>query len=134
LVSLPITSVRIDDQFWAPRIEVNNSRTLATVLRHLIETGAIDNFAIAAGKKSSKFHGPFWSDSDVYKWIEGVSYALAAHRDPDLERKIDEVISLIAAAQMKDGYLDTYFQLVYPEGRWEVHGIRARDVLRRSHV
>jgi uncharacterized protein len=119
LTSLPITSVRIDDPFWAPRIEVNNTRTLDTVRRHLIETGAIDNFAIAAGKKPGKFRGPFWSDSDVYKWLEGASYALAARRDPDLEAKVDEVIALIGAAQMKNGYLDTYFQLVYPEGKWK---------------
>jgi DUF1680 family protein len=119
LTALPVTSVVIEDSFWAPRIEVNRNRTLATVHRKLIETGAIDNFAIAAGRKEGKFRGPFWSDSDVYKWIEGVSYSLAARRDPQLEAQVDEVISLIAAAQMKDGYLDTYFQLVYPAGRWK---------------
>jgi DUF1680 family protein len=119
LTSLPITSVRIDDSFWAPRIEVNNTRTLEVVRHHLIETGAIDNFAIAASKKPGKFRGPFWSDSDVYKWLEGAAYSLAARRDPDLEAKVDEVIASIGAAQMKDGYLDTYFQLVYPDGKWK---------------
>ena len=119
MVSLPITSVKIDDQYWAPRIDVNRRHTLETVRRHLIETGAIDNFAIAARKQAGKFRGPFWSDSDVYKWIEGASYSLAGRRDPDLESKVDQVIALIGAAQMPDGYLDTYFQLVYPEGKWK---------------
>jgi DUF1680 family protein len=119
LVPLPIKSVHIDDKFWAPRIEVNRNHTLATVYRKLIETGAIDNLDIAAGKKNGKFRGPFWSDSDVYKWIEGASWSLAQRPDPQLEARVDDVIAKIAAAQMKDGYIDTYFQLVYPEGRWK---------------
>ena len=118
LTTLPVTAVHLEDQFWAPRVEVNRNRTLATVKRKLIETGAIDNFAIASGRKQGSFRGPFWSDSDVYKWIEGVSYSLAVHPDPQLAASIDEVIASIASAQMKDGYLDTYFQLMYPSGRW----------------
>jgi DUF1680 family protein len=119
LTSLPVTSVRIEDRFWAPRIEVNRTRTLEAVHRKLIETGAIQNFAIAAGKVPGKFRGPFWSDSDVYKWLEGVSYSLAERRDAPLEATADAVIASIAAAQMPDGYLDTYFQLVAPDLRWK---------------
>ena len=119
LVSLPLTAVHVEDKFWAPRIEVNRTHTLETVHRKLIETGAIQNFAIAAGKAPGKFRGPFWSDSDVYKWLEGVSYSLAERRDPQLEVAADEVIASIAAAQMPDGYLDTYFQLVEPGLRWK---------------
>lgn len=119
LTSLPVTSVRIDDQFWAPRMEVNRTHTLETVHRKLIETGAIQNFAIAAGQAPGKFRGPFWSDSDVYKWLEGVSYSLAQQPDARLEAVSDEVIARIAAAQMPDGYLDTYFQLVEPDLRWK---------------
>jgi hypothetical protein len=115
---LPLTDVRIEDNFWASRIETNRARTLETVRQRLIETGAIDNFAIAAGKAQGQFRGPFWSDSDVYKWLEGLSYSLALRRDAELEAKADEVIALIAAAQQEDGYLDTYFQLVDPSGRW----------------
>jgi len=114
LLPLPLTDVRIEDKFWASRIETNRTRTLETVRQRLIETGAIDNFAIAAGKAQGQFRGPFWSDSDVYKWLEGVSYSLALRRDAELEAKADEVIALIAAAQQEDGYLDTYFQLVDP--------------------
>jgi len=119
LTSLPVTSVRIDDKFWAPRIEINRTHTLETVHRKLIETGAIQNFAIAAGRAPGKFRGPFWSDSDVYKWLEGNSWSLAERRDAQLEAASDEVIASIAAAQMPDGYLDTYFQLVEPELRWK---------------
>ena len=118
LVPLPLTAVHIEDQYWSPRMTVNRTKTLDTVLRHLNETGAIQNFAIASGKTTGKFRGPFWSDSDVYKWLEGVSYSLVLAKDAALEAKSDEIIALISAAQRPDGYLDTYFQLVDPEGRW----------------
>lgn len=118
LLPLPITEVRVEDTFWAPRIETNRTRTIATVKQRLLEMGAIQNFAIASGKEKGKHRGPFWADSDVYEWIEAASYSLAVRRDPDLEAQVDELIASISAAQMKDGYLDTYFQLEYPEGRW----------------
>ena len=43
---------------------------------------------------------------------------LALRRDPALEAKVDEVIAAMAPVQMKDGYINTYFQLEYPQGRW----------------
>ena len=118
LLPLPITAVRISDKFWAPRVETNRTRTLETVRQRLIEAGNIENLKIAAGKSQAKYRGPFWADSDVYKWIEGAAYSLVLHRDPDLEAKVDEVIAYIAAAQQRDGYINTYFQLVQPEARW----------------
>lgn len=119
LIALPLTSVRVTDTFWAPRIEVNRNRTLDVVRKKLLETGAIQNFDVASGKTPGRHRGPFWSDSDVYKWLEGVSYSLAARRDTGLESQANEVIAKIAAAQMPDGYLDTYFQLVHPDMRWK---------------
>lgn len=118
LLPLPITSVQIADKFWAPRVETNRTRTLETVRQRLIEAGNIENLKIAAGKSQAKYRGPFWADSDVYKWIEGASYSLALRRDTELEAKVDEVISYIAAAQQRDGYINTYFQLVQPDARW----------------
>ena len=40
-----------------------------------------------------------------------MSYALKTHPDPVLEAKADEWIDKVAAAQLPDGYLDTYFTL-----------------------
>ena len=118
LVPLPLRAVEVDDSYWSPRAAINRSKTLQTVYRKLEETGALQNFAIASGKATGGFRGPFWSDSDVYKWLEGVSYTLALQRDPQLEAQADDVIASIASAQRADGYLDTYFQLVRPDDRW----------------
>jgi DUF1680 family protein len=119
LAELPLTSVEIQDAFWSPRLEVNRTRTLDHVYKELEATECIRNFDVAAGKVRAKFGGPWWADSDVYKWIEGASYILALHPNPQLESKVDELIGKIAAAQEKDGYLDTYIQLNLPDLRWK---------------
>ncbi len=118
LSDLKLKQIQIEDNFWAPRIETNRTKTLSHVYGQLEETGAIRNFDLAAGKAKGKFGGPWWSDSDVYKWLEGASHALANHPDPQLEAKVDEVIAKMAAAQRKDGYLDTFIQVVKPTYRW----------------
>jgi len=119
LTELPLTAVRIQDTFWSPRLEVNRTRTLDHVYKELEATRCIRNFDVASGKVQAKFGGPWWADSDVYKWIEGASYILALHPDARLESKVDELIAKIAAAQQKDGYLDTYVQLNLPDLKWK---------------
>jgi hypothetical protein len=111
--------VQIQDAFWSPRLQVNRTRTLDHVYQELELTGCIRNFDVAAGKVQAKFGGPWWADSDVYKWLEGASYILALHPDSRLESKVDELIAKIAAAQEKDGYLDTYVQLKLPDLKWK---------------
>jgi uncharacterized protein len=119
LTELPLTAVQIQDTFWSPRLEVNRTRTLDHVYKELEATECIRNFDIASGKVQAKFGGPWWADSDVYKWIEGASYILALHPDARLESKVEELIAKIAAAQQKDGYLDTYIQLNLPDLKWK---------------
>lgn len=115
LSSLPVAAVTLSDPFWAPRQEVNRTKTLDHVLGEIEATGGLKNFDIAAGKATGTFGGPFWADSDVYKWIEGASWTLATHPDPALDAKLDAIIARIAAAQQPDGYLDTFVQINVPD-------------------
>jgi len=119
LADLPLTAVEIQDAFWSPRLEVNRTRTLDHVYKELEATGCIRNFDVIAGKAQGSFGGPWWADSDVYKWIEGASYTLAQHPNAQLESKVDELIAKIAAAQQKNGYLDTYVLLKIPGMQWK---------------
>ncbi len=119
LSPLPVAAVKIHDTFWAPRQEVNRTRTLDHVLQQIEGTGGLHNFDIAAGKVTGKFGGPFWADSDLYKWIEGASWTLATHPDPALDAKLDGIIARIAAAQQPDGYLDTFVQINVPDLRFK---------------
>ncbi len=56
-----------------------------------------------------KFYGFVFQDSDFYKWVEAVAYSLTQHPDPELEKRADDAIDIVCAAQQEDGYLDTYY-------------------------
>lgn len=81
-------------------------------------SGCVHNLQVAAGEKPGQFHGLFWQDSDLAKWIEAASHRLATHPEAALEVELDRLIATIARAQQPDGYLNTYFQLVEPRNRW----------------
>jgi DUF1680 family protein len=101
------THVRLLDNFWRPRLDVNRKVTVPYDVQTCEETGRIDNFSKAAGKMPGEFIGIRFNDSDVYKVIEGAAYSLSLSGDPELERYLDEVIAKIASAQEEDGYLFT---------------------------
>ncbi len=79
---------------------------------------ALANFRIAAGLEEGEFYGFVFQDSDVAKWIEAASHCLRYYPDPDLESLVDAVIDHVAQAQQPDGYLNTYFTIKNPRGRW----------------
>jgi len=104
---VPFTQVRIADSFWLPRIDTNRTVTIPFLFQKNEETGRLDNFAIAGGLIKGKYRGERYNDTDVYKPIEGASYSLMVHPDPELDRALDAMIVKIAAAQEPDGYLFT---------------------------
>jgi DUF1680 family protein len=105
---VPFTAVTVQDGFWSPRLETNRTVTVRYDFQKCERTGRISNFAKAGGMEPGDFEGLFgFNDSDVFKVVEGASYALSLHRDPDLERYLDDLAVKIAAAQEDDGYLYT---------------------------
>lgn len=107
----PVTfnHVHVHDQFWAPRIKINAEVTIPYVLQKSRETGRVDNFLKAAGKMAPEklTEYPF-DDSDIFKVIEGASYALQVQPNPELDRSVDSLITIIGEAQEPDGYLYTF--------------------------
>ena len=79
----------------------------------------LENFRIAAGLKKGEHYGWQFQDSDVYKWLEAVSYSLMEKPDDNLKALADSVVDLIAQAQEEDGYLSTYFQLKCPDRKFK---------------
>ena len=69
----------------------------------------IRNFRAAAGKSKNPHGGFVFQDSDFSKWIEAVAYSLTQHPDPELEKIADGAIDIVCAAQLENGYLDTYY-------------------------
>ena len=86
--------------------------------QQVMESYCIKNFRIAAGELKGEHKGVIFTDTDVYKWLETVAYCLHNGRCKDFEGIADEVISLIGRAQQTDGYLNTYFTVAEPQGRW----------------
>ncbi|MEM5770217.1 MAG: beta-L-arabinofuranosidase domain-containing protein, partial [Bacillota bacterium] len=86
--------------------------------QQVMESYCIKNFRIAAGELEGEHKGVIFVDTDVYKWLETVAYCLHNGSCKDFESIADEVISLIGRAQQPDGYLNTYFTVAEPQGRW----------------
>ena len=86
--------------------------------QQVMESYCIKNFCIAAGELEGEHKGVIFVDTDVYKWLETVAYCLHNGRCKDYETIADEVISLIGRAQQPDGYLNTYYTVAEPQGRW----------------
>jgi uncharacterized protein len=115
---VPLEHVTLDDAFWAPRRRVNQQRTLPSQYRHLEATNTLANFRRAAGKQDGDYAGMYFSDSDVYKWLEAVAWHLAEGHDAELERMADAAIDDVAGAQRPDGYLNSYFARERAAERW----------------
>ena len=105
---VPFTSVKMTDNFWAPRIKKNHEVTIPIAFGYCESTGRIKNFEIAGGLDTGAFQTIYpFDDSDVTKIIEGASYSLQTFPDPELEAYLDTLIYKIGLAQEDDGYLYT---------------------------
>lgn len=103
---VPFTQVHISDGFWFDRMETNRTVTIPYAIKMNETTGRVTNLEIAAGLKTGEYctRYPF-DDTDIYKVIEGASYSLMLKPDKELEKKLDELIDVIAKAQEPDGYI-----------------------------
>lgn len=110
--------VHIGDSFWSPMMDRLRRVTLrACILYTETKTGRIRNFEKAALRKG-EHEGKYYDDADVYKALESMGYVLHMGRDSGLERTADEWIDKIAAAQLPDGYINTYYTLTGIDHRW----------------
>jgi DUF1680 family protein len=104
--------VNITDEFWKPKIDKVATKTLAACIYQTeVATPRIKNFEKVARKKGEQHEGIFYDDSDVFKALEAMAYSLKTHPSIEMEKKCDEWIDKIAAAQQPDGYLNTWYTL-----------------------
>lgn len=150
---VPFTSVRVTGGFWGEKQEVNRAVTVPFALQQCEESGRLKNFDLAAevmrrraaGEKTFQIQPPTiypFDDTDVYKAIEGAAYVLSMQPDAALERKLDEWIARVAAAQEPDGYLYT-FRTMHPdspghkwvgEQRWEKDQELSHELYNCGHL
>lgn len=115
---VPVDATRLEDGFWALRLELLRKVTLHSQHKLLEETGRMSNFRRASGRVGGEFIGFYFNDTDVYKWLEAVGFALTYSPDEGLRNTAQGVIKEVSAAQDADGYLDTYFALERKAERW----------------
>lgn len=118
---LDASGVSLGAGFWGTRQTINRERTIPRGAEQLRKAGNLRNFALAAGADGSYraevgdagLVYPF-VDSDVYKWLEAVGWELRRAPDASLSRLADEMIGLVANAQLDDGYVNTFVQVGAP--------------------
>ncbi|WP_406440125.1 glycoside hydrolase family 127 protein [Streptomyces sp. NBC_01613] len=117
-------TAEVADGFWHTRREVNARTSIPQGPGLLESAGNLHNLRLAAGAAEGEFEGAYpFVDTDVYKWLEAAAWQLAQRPSAELESDVDRIVSLVAAAQQPDGYLNTWFQLVkggerYQDLRW----------------
>jgi len=123
-------------------MQINADVTIPYILRMLREHGQIQNFLAAAGKAPRKLNSVYpFDDTDVYKWLEGASYALQVKPDAKLSAYMDSIIAIVGAAQEADGYLYT-FRTINPEKqhdwvgnkRWVNEEILSHELYDAGHL
>ncbi len=99
-----------EDSFWHDRARTCRRVSLPQMTQLMFgrdKSHFLENFRIAAGQVEGKHRGPAWNDGDTYKWLEAMIATYAQTKAPDVQAHINEAISIIAAAQDKQGYLHT---------------------------
>ena len=111
LKSVPVQAVTIEPGFWSKRRVTNVASSIPSMRQELLDHGRMDNFLRLDGKSAAPQRGPVYSDSDIYKWIESVGFALQAQPKvtPELRSQTDAMIRDIVAVQEPSGYLNTYY-------------------------
>ena len=140
------TSVKLTDNFWAPRIKKNALVTIPIAFGYCESTGRVRNFEIAGGLDTGKFQTIYpFDDSDVFKIIEGASYSLQTFPDPRLDAYLDTLIWKIGLSQEDDGYLYTNRTIAEMHGgvglhewasknRWELDSILSHELYNLGHL
>ena len=118
LRTLDARAVTLDGGLLARVQAVNREAALPHGLRMLEAAGNLDNLRIAAGRKTGRFRGRVFMDSDVYKWLEAAAFEMARAPSADLSASSEALIELVAAAQGRDGYLNSYYTVAEPGRRW----------------
>jgi DUF1680 family protein len=143
---VPFTSVKLTDNFWAPRIRKNATVTIPIAFSYCESSGRVKNFEIAGGLDTGSFKTIYpFDDSDVFKIIEGASYSLQTYPDPRLDAYLDTLIWKIGLAQEDDGYLYTNRTIAEKhsgkglhewasKNRWENDSILSHELYNLGHL
>ncbi len=106
--TVDFSKTRITGGFWKEKQDMLRETTVHAVYNRFKETGRFDAFRCDWQPGMLNQPHVFW-DSDVAKWIEGVSYLTKIKQEPQLEKIVDDVVDLIVQNQTEEGYYNSHF-------------------------
>jgi DUF1680 family protein len=131
---LGITDVTVTGGPWARWQRLNRDVTTPHALGWLERDGSVDNLrklagppgdagpvggaGSAGGAEPVPHRGLWFSDSDVHKVLEALSWDLGRVPSDQLARAVHDLAAVLRAAQEQDGYLNSYVQGGH-EVRWD---------------
>ncbi|HKS98572.1 MAG TPA: beta-L-arabinofuranosidase domain-containing protein [Rugosimonospora sp.] len=115
---LGVRDARVTGGFWGRWQRRNRDVSTPHALGWLERDGSVDNLRRLPAGPGGSHRGMWFSDSDVYKVLEALSWQQAVHPDPELSTVVNELAAVLAAAQQPDGYLNSYVQAGH-EVRWD---------------
>lgn len=109
MVNTPLGATHWTGGFWKERFDIFHRNSIPSMFEtwKSKEGKGWNNFLVASGKIEGEHHGPAFHDGDMYKWCESLAAVYAVTKDPELDKIMDEFISLVAASQREDGYIHT---------------------------
>lgn len=114
----PVTfeKVKVEDDFWLSRMQIQKAVLVPFALEKT--EPAVENLRrtgnyIKDGKIEPLLPLKRYVSSDLYKVMEGAAYLLTLGEDPELEKRMDDIIDVIERAQNEHGYLFE-IHLVHP--------------------
>ena len=124
---LPLANVQLTDGLLERMQQLVKEEVLLyqwNALHDRVEGAAkshcIENFRVAAGLAEGEYYGMVFQDSDLYKWLEATAYCIEVFGAAagELLAHAEEACDLIARAQHSDGYINTYYTIKEPGGRF----------------
>ncbi|MFA6566853.1 MAG: beta-L-arabinofuranosidase domain-containing protein [Victivallales bacterium] len=104
---VPLAAVRIHDNFWLPKLKTYRDNLVPVVWPNLALPVDMLKSAATPEKKTLKGDHPY-IEGDVHKILEAASCSLVQEPSLELERRIDELIAIVGAAQQPGGDADAY--------------------------
>ncbi|WP_432562450.1 glycoside hydrolase family 127 protein [Kineococcus sp. SYSU DK003] len=110
LQPLALDQAAVTGGFWAHMQQLNRDAVIPHCDESLEKVGWIGNVRAAIeGTLATERVGRLFTDSEIYKLMEGMAWEQARTSSPELRERLTELTTLLAAAQADDGYLNTFY-------------------------
>ncbi|MBN2137866.1 MAG: glycoside hydrolase family 127 protein [Sedimentisphaerales bacterium] len=103
---VPVKNIKVDGLFWGKKLAVYKAGTIPHSWQYMgWDLRALKH---ANGIKVQGDLNGTWGEANLYKFMETCGHSLGMFADAELEKRMDEIIVLIAGAQRPDGYVHAY--------------------------